>query len=174
MTDQKKALLDIIEETREYLKYASELGIRTFDEQSGAQLDSLPSEPAFEHAGVEADAREVENDQLFHVSETRGGKLEMNSKTDKFPDETAPAPQETLFGTVTPADELSLPRSGETLDDIWNDIGECTRCPLCESRSRVVNSEGNRRARLMFIGEAPGADEDAQGRPFVGRAGQLL
>jgi DNA polymerase len=87
-----------------------------------------------------------------------------------------PAPQETLFGEIAPADELSLPRPGETLEDIRRDIGpECMRCPLCcEGRSQVVNSEGNARARLMFVGEAPGADEDAQGRPFVGRAGQLL
>jgi DNA polymerase len=48
----------------------------------------------------------------------------------------------------------------------------CTLC--CEGRTQVVNSDGNREARLMFVGEAPGADEDAQGKPFVGRAGQLL
>ncbi len=87
----------------------------------------------------------------------------------------APPPQETLFGEITPQDEASLPRPGETLEDIWTDIGECMRCPLCcQGRTHVVNSEGNRQARIMFIGEAPGADEDAQGRPFIGRAGQLL
>lgn len=87
-----------------------------------------------------------------------------------------PPPQETLFGEVTPQDEASLPRPDETLEDIWNDITpQCMRCPLCcQGRTQVVNSEGNRQARLMFVGEAPGADEDAQGRPFVGRAGQLL
>ncbi len=96
-------------------------------------------------------------------------------KKKKYPDPQPPPPQETLFGVVTPQDDESLPRSSnETLEDIWNDIGECMRCPLCESRTRIVNSEGNRKARLMFIGEAPGADEDASGRPFVGRAGQLL
>jgi DNA polymerase len=87
---------------------------------------------------------------------------------------TAPPPQETLFGVITPKDELSLPRPNETLEDIWADIGDCTRCPLHLSRTHVVNSEGNRKARLMFVGEAPGADEDAQARPFIGRAGQLL
>ncbi|HEV2914455.1 MAG TPA: uracil-DNA glycosylase [Pyrinomonadaceae bacterium] len=95
-------------------------------------------------------------------------------KKKKYPDPEPPPPQETLFGTITPQDEESLPRSNETLQDIWNDIGECMRCPLSQSRTRVVNSEGNPKARLMFIGEAPGADEDATGRPFVGRAGQLL
>lgn len=96
------------------------------------------------------------------------------AKKKKYPDPVPPAPMETLFGTITPQDEESLPRSNETLEDIWNDIGVCMRCPLSQSRTRVVNSEGNRQGRLMFIGEAPGADEDASGRPFVGRAGQLL
>jgi DNA polymerase len=50
----------------------------------------------------------------------------------------------------------------------------CTRCALCRTRNRVVFGEGDPTSRLMFVGEGPGADEDAQGRPFVGRAGQLL
>lgn len=95
-------------------------------------------------------------------------------KTKKYPDAVPPPAMETLFGEITPQDEESLPQADETLEDIWTDIGICMRCPLSESRTRVVNSEGNRKARLMFIGEAPGADEDASGRPFVGRAGQLL
>lgn len=62
----------------------------------------------------------------------------------------------------------------ETFEQIHADIGDCTRCPLHLERTHVVHTEGNRKARLMFVGEAPGADEDAQARPFVGRAGQLL
>ncbi|MDQ3753513.1 MAG: uracil-DNA glycosylase [Acidobacteriota bacterium] len=95
-------------------------------------------------------------------------------KPVRAPAAVPPAPQETLFGEIKPKDELSLPRSGETFEDIYTDIGECVRCPLHKSRTQIVNSDGNRQARLMFVGEAPGADEDAQGRPFVGRAGQLL
>ena len=79
----------------------------------------------------------------------------------------------TLFGDLTPA-SAKLTRSTETLEDIHREIGDCTRCPLYEQRTHVVHTEGNRKARLMFVGEAPGADEDAQARPFVGRAGQLL
>jgi DNA polymerase len=77
-----------------------------------------------------------------------------------------------LFGDITPSNEL--PESNETLKDIHNEIGDCKRCGLCEGRAHIVHSEGSVKARLMFIGEAPGADEDAQARPFVGRAGQLL
>ena len=62
----------------------------------------------------------------------------------------------------------------ESLPQIWAELKDCTRCTLHEGRTHVVNTEGNPRARLMFVGEAPGADEDAQARPFVGRAGQLL
>src|SRR5688572_21435687 len=62
----------------------------------------------------------------------------------------------------------------ETFEQIHQEIGDCTRCPLHQERTHVVHTEGNRKARLMFVGEAPGADEDAQARPFVGRAGQLL
>jgi uracil-DNA glycosylase len=63
---------------------------------------------------------------------------------------------------------------GEQLEQIWSELNNCTRCSLHEGRTHVVNTEGNPRARLMFVGEAPGADEDLQARPFVGRAGQLL
>ena len=57
---------------------------------------------------------------------------------------------------------------------IREDIGDCTLCRLHKGRTNLVFGAGNPRAELMFIGEGPGADEDAQGEPFVGRAGQLL
>jgi DNA polymerase len=60
------------------------------------------------------------------------------------------------------------------LQAIQADIGECTRCRLHEGRSKIVFGSGNPQAKLVFVGEGPGADEDAQGFPFVGRAGQLL
>jgi DNA polymerase len=61
-----------------------------------------------------------------------------------------------------------------TLVQIREDIGECRRCRLHEGRSKLVFGVGNEQAKLVFVGEGPGADEDAQGIPFVGRAGQLL
>ncbi len=62
----------------------------------------------------------------------------------------------------------------DNLELIRQDIGDCRRCRLCEARNRIVFGSGNEQARLVFVGEGPGADEDAQGLPFVGRAGQLL
>jgi DNA polymerase len=79
-----------------------------------------------------------------------------------------------LFGNIFETPQVPLPQSNETFEQIWADVGACTRCPLSEGRTHVVHTEGNHNARLMFVGEAPGADEDAQARPFVGRAGQLL
>jgi DNA polymerase len=57
---------------------------------------------------------------------------------------------------------------------IRDEIGECTRCSLHQGRNKLVFGDGSPDARLMFVGEGPGADEDAQGLPFVGKAGQLL
>jgi len=62
----------------------------------------------------------------------------------------------------------------DTLEKIREDIGDCRRCRLHEHRTQIVFGEGNPQARLVFVGEGPGAEEDAQGVPFVGRAGQLL
>jgi uracil-DNA glycosylase family 4 len=99
---------------------------------------------------------------------------EMPKKPVRPPSPNPPEPMQTLFGEIAPKDELSLGRPGETFEDIREDIGECVRCPLHQGRTKIVHTEGNRESRLMFVGEAPGADEDASGRPFVGRAGQLL
>ena len=62
----------------------------------------------------------------------------------------------------------------DTLEKLCAILGDCRRCPLCEQRNNIVFGEGNPHAKLMFIGEGPGFDEDKQGRPFVGRAGELL
>jgi DNA polymerase len=61
-----------------------------------------------------------------------------------------------------------------TLEEIRDEIGDCKRCKLHEWRTNIVFGEGNPNARLVFVGEGPGEEEDRQGRPFVGRAGQLL
>ena len=93
-------------------------------------------------------------------------------KPKKTSIETQPA-STALFEDLTPSPEKLTP-STETFEQIHAEIGNCTRCPLHLERTHVVHTEGNRKARLMFVGEAPGADEDAQAHPFVGRAGQLL
>ncbi len=75
-----------------------------------------------------------------------------------------------------PAMPPSLQAASESgvLNDVRTDLGDCRRCDLHRGRKNIVFGEGNPNAELVFVGEAPGADEDNQGRPFVGRAGQLL
>jgi DNA polymerase len=80
----------------------------------------------------------------------------------------APATAETAAATNDPGD----PATG--LERIRTEIGDCTRCKLHATRNRLVFGAGSPTAELMFVGEGPGADEDRQGIPFVGRAGQLL
>jgi DNA polymerase len=72
------------------------------------------------------------------------------------------------FGEPAPDDPATR------LEEIREEIGECTRCKLHEQRTHVVFGVGNPTARLMFVGEGPGAEEDARGEPFVGRAGKKL
>ena len=62
----------------------------------------------------------------------------------------------------------------ESMEDIRAAVESCQLCPLCETRNNVVFGDGNEDAKLVFVGEAPGSDEDRQGKPFVGRAGQKL
>lgn len=83
--------------------------------------------------------------------------------------------QQAAFETSKAPQPLpALAPSGDSLVQIRADIGDCRRCGLCESRSKIVFGVGNERSPLVFVGEGPGAEEDAQGIPFVGRAGQLL
>jgi DNA polymerase len=75
---------------------------------------------------------------------------------------------------VVPEPLPGLAPEGDTLAQIRADIGDCKRCRLCEGRNKIVFGSGNESSPLVFVGEGPGADEDQQGLPFVGRAGQLL
>jgi uracil-DNA glycosylase family 4 len=101
---------------------------------------------------------------------TRGGDTRCVSEPQP-PTDADPRPS----GDVSRVAPASGQDSGQALVDLRNDIGDCTRCVLHTlGRRQVVFGVGNPDADLMFVGEAPGADEDLQGEPFVGRAGQLL
>src|SRR5579871_3120096 len=87
----------------------------------------------------------------------------------------AVAPKQERPVVITPAAPAPLfTPSSETLEQVRADLGECTRCKLHSTRHSIVFGSGNPKAEVVFVGEGPGADEDAQGLPFVGRAGQLL
>jgi DNA polymerase len=73
-----------------------------------------------------------------------------------------------------PATIVTREETQEPLAEIRSDLGDCRRCPLCETRKNIVFGVGSQDAPVLFVGEAPGRDEDIQGEPFVGEAGQLL
>jgi uracil-DNA glycosylase len=91
----------------------------------------------------------------------------------------APAASTQKIGILPPAPKVSLfdainKIADDSLLKIRTDLGECTRCKLHSTRNKIVFGDGNPKAQLVFVGEGPGRDEDAQGLPFVGRAGKLL
>jgi uracil-DNA glycosylase family 4 len=97
-----------------------------------------------------------------------------------MPQESSPLPK-SVPAPGPAAQSLSLfeapaapRRERETLEEIQSDLGDCHRCRLAQWRRTIVFGQGNPHAELVFVGEGPGADEDEQGLPFVGRAGQLL
>jgi len=100
--------------------------------------------------------------------------VELQPEQGKEMAQTAtPTMEEGIFSPTKPESRANDP--GKALLLIREDLGDCTRCVLHkQGRKQIVFGVGNPKADLMFIGEAPGADEDAQGEPFVGRAGQLL
>jgi len=157
----KEELLELLRDSREQARFLGELGVENI------ALDSVSNQNAAVRPATTIPATAPARPPLQVDSQppAQPPRREIRS--------ASPPSADSLFvelATTTP----SLAKSSETLEQIWTDIGECTRCGLCEGRTQVVNTHGNRNARLMFVGEAPGADEDAQGKPFVGRAGQLL
>jgi uracil-DNA glycosylase family 4 len=154
-------LLKLLIHSREYTQYFAELGVETIELSS----DPKPSKISKSLAGTLPTERSIQ----------RGtpSRSEPHQPSMKAPVVSLPPQLPSLFGELAVPQPASL-QSLESVEDVWRDIGDCTRCGLCEGRTQVVNTFGNLKARLMFVGEAPGADEDAQGRPFVGRAGQLL
>jgi uracil-DNA glycosylase len=167
-------LVSLLEQTRERLAYLQELGVT-----------GLTPEPATQAQVVQTVASSSETRRtVIRSVETISSSTPLKSATHQVLETKRPPaksvasaatglPLDTLFGDLAPQPE-TLEKSAESLEDIWADVGDCTRCPLYQGRTNIVHTEGSRKARLMFVGEAPGADEDAQARPFVGRAGQLL
>ena len=118
----------------------------------------------------------------FYFRETPTGPIDASSPELPSPseDQEPMTPRTKATASVQPAQPRGNPESAlsdpiKALKIIRDDLGDCTRCVLHkQGRKQIVFGVGNPNADLMFVGEAPGADEDQQGEPFVGRAGQLL
>ncbi len=142
----------------ERVRYYNELGIYDFYQR----------EPAAESAvSTAAGIAPLLAPSTALQSETREGMAARKS--------TVVAPAAENFEVHASRPEFDVVDPTAALKIIREDLGECTRCKLHkQGRKQIVFGVGNPRAELMFVGEGPGADEDAQGEPFVGRAGQLL
>ena len=140
-----------------------------------------PKRPSLRDLAEEISSEEVQD---WRASLRQAG---VNVDATTAADESSPpstAPSETSNemafkkGIVVAADEAELIPSAidklDTLEEIARKVNKCTRCPLYETATKGVPGEGNPKAKLVCVGEAPGAKEDETGRPFVGQAGQLL
>ncbi len=108
---------------------------------------------------------------------TAGAPSEVTNSTPQpnfFPEEPAISARKDSAPTLKISAAVPIADRAAALQVIRDEIGDCTRCALHKGRNKLVFADGDPNARLMFVGEGPGADEDAQGLPFVGRAGQLL
>lgn len=145
----------------ERIRFYRELGLTEFyrrpvDEAALAAAEELVAEPEPAAPPVERQP-EIPQTQL---------------KT--FTEEPAIPPRKPFPAPPAVADAVPAADRVAALNLIREEIGDCTRCALHKGRNKLVFADGDPNARLMFVGEGPGADEDAQGLPFVGRAGQLL
>jgi uracil-DNA glycosylase family 4 len=164
----------------ERLRFYDDLGIRLFyRDRLGASvlMDSIAPSP------IVATEREVVVEEM-ELPKSAPKSVESKLAAAKF---TAPTPiaratpvpvalpmQEIVVKPVAPLFEADDKVKDDTLLKIREDLGECTRCKLHKTRNQIVFGDGSSKARLVFVGEGPGADEDEQGLPFVGRAGKLL
>lgn len=139
----------------ERIRYYNELGIYDFYRREGSPSSLRP--------GDDVAVENIPEPQPEQREEMPSSKAALS----------VPIEEEDLFAAPKPEAGVSDPK--QALQIIREDLGDCTRCRLHkQGRKQIVFGVGNPHAELMFIGEAPGADEDEQGEPFVGRAGQLL
>jgi len=108
----------------------------------------------------------------IHAATSKGEPPEATASGGVVPRAAAKPAPSAIIASASLFDDI--PMEMEELEAIRQDLGDCRRCKLAPGRTNIVFGSGNPHAELMFVGEAPGADEDAQGLPFVGRAGQLL
>ena len=158
------------QQLRAYVDYLRDMGIHDFYRQgepvfSEVAVDAVVSATA----GAVSEARPL---PAAAVEEHRAAAVP--SRPDFL---EPPILQLVSFDDLAPlpASRVAAGQKADALAAIRNEIGDCTRCPLAYAgRRTIVFGDGDANARLMFVGEGPGADEDASGVPFVGKAGQLL
>ncbi|WP_263365124.1 uracil-DNA glycosylase [Edaphobacter bradus] len=165
---------EVEDQLRAYVEYLRDLGVHDFYRRGEPVVFEEPV------AAPVAAAAEVQPAVVKPVvAPARPVAVQQETKPDIFKPDFAESsiPKPVSFDLLAPlpASRLAAEARPAALKAILDEIGDCTRCPLAYAgRHTIVFGEGDPSARLMFVGEGPGADEDASGRPFVGKAGQLL
>jgi DNA polymerase len=169
------------EQLRAYVEYFRDLGVYDFYRQ-GEPVAAAVEEPVLQASAVV----EVAAPQIQAIEVERA--VEPQQPASKIAPTMVPTPvyKDSLESSIPklisfnnlaplPTERLAAADRPAAMKAIQEEIGDCTRCPLAYAgRHKIVFADGDPNARLMFVGEGPGADEDAQGLPFVGKAGQLL
>jgi uracil-DNA glycosylase len=180
----------IIEDVREQLEFLRELGVESMSELpslADGQPDATATYQPKAHAidpiappdrafAPDSRATIAARPDALPADKPRPSRLKSLPTLSSRPVQVS-RPQPLVNTAMPTSDKVgSAAETGETIEQIQTEIGpDCTRCKLgLLGRLQVVQSTGNHGARLMFVGEAPGANEDIEGKPFVGRAGQLL
>jgi uracil-DNA glycosylase len=145
-----------------WLQFYRELGIDEFYRRAPGSVSKLETR----NSRPEAGSSELSTHSAAPAPSFPSTVTAIQNPKSKIQNQTL-----SLFEAPPPARERETP---ESLDEIRADLGDCQRCKLAAGRQHIVFGQGNPHAELVFVGEGPGADEDAQGLPFVGRAGQLL
>jgi uracil-DNA glycosylase len=164
------------QQLRAYVEYLRDMGVHDFYRQGDPVYAEVASVPVPVTAEVAVVATAVEARPLpakvVVVEEQRT--VPVASRPEFL---EPPIPKLVSFDDLAPLPEsrVDAAHKAEALTAIRTEIGDCTRCPLAYAgRRTIVFGDGDANARLMFVGEGPGADEDTSGIPFVGKAGQLL
>jgi DNA polymerase len=176
----REELRELIAQAKERLRYYVELGLTHVGETSapaapGPKVEGLAAVASAPTTSAAPEPKRPEPLAPKIIPPPQGAPNPTITMPTK-PENSAVAPlfgEPSLFGEAAPSLTETV-HADETLEDIRRDLGDCRRCKLASTRTNIVFGEGNPEAELMFVGEGPGADEDATGRPFVGRAGQLL
>lgn len=165
---------------RAWVEYYRDLGVRDFYRRAplttDADSDSASAETVVELSATSEAVTEAPPMQPAPIAEPATAMTAPVRSLETAPI-LPPASKLVSFNNLAPLPRTKIPPAerAAALRAIREEIGDCTRCPLAYAgRRKIVFADGSPAARLMFVGEGPGADEDAQGLPFVGKAGQLL
>jgi uracil-DNA glycosylase len=181
--DARDELNKLIRQATEYLRYQRELGVTHIGEAFAPTIDPMHIVLA-DPVATEVNQSLAQETELNESPAPSSSVSEVEATTLFPPSTPSPQPVPTMTTKKEAPTTLSLfgepdatqfeAQANESLEAIRRDVDGCQLCKLWQTRANTVFGEGSPQAELMFVGEAPGADEDATGRPFVGRAGQLL